>query len=301
MNKRQEFRTEVSERWVIPVDELITGVDSLREMVEATISANISVGPPKGDIPANKSDKAPKRIGSDDHGIKQIEIDDIDDDSEDDDENMNIQAGSGSVNEVLEIINEMDEDEFDEYANSLDEESLEILLDILAEGQTLVEETDEDEPDDVEPIEVDNIEDTDDDERGHAFGDIKAGSGMGVDVKENFRQEIFQIPSSIYESHFDLGDKVKCNKSGMVGAVIKSEGEGDSEVYHVQFPNGKVMQYAPTDISEVDDGYDIEETIHGAGTILRKGGKALKKGLDKKGVRTTLRKGADGKYRKVLL
>ena len=57
------------------------------------------------------------------------------------------------------------------------------------------------------------------------------------------------------ESHFAIGDKVECIKSGMTGEVIgmdKAHGEDDEEYYSVKREDGEVMKYAPSDLKLVE-------------------------------------------------
>ena len=61
--------------------------------------------------------------------------------------------------------------------------------------------------------------------------------------------------SFINESHFAIGDKVECIKSGMTGEVIgmdKAHGEADEEYYSVKREDGEVMKYAPADLKLVE-------------------------------------------------
>ena len=49
---------------------------------------------------------------------------------------------------------------------------------------------------------------------------------------------------SISEDHFDVGDKVKCTKTGKVGKVVKTDAEQKGEYYSVEI-DGKVSKFAP--------------------------------------------------------
>lgn len=53
------------------------------------------------------------------------------------------------------------------------------------------------------------------------------------------------------ESHFKSGDKVECIKSGMIGTVLSSKGEGEDEVYTVELDNGKKMEYSADELKAV--------------------------------------------------
>ena len=49
---------------------------------------------------------------------------------------------------------------------------------------------------------------------------------------------------TISEDHFDVGDKVKCTKTGKVGKVVKTDAEQKGEYYSVEI-DGKVSKFAP--------------------------------------------------------
>lgn len=62
--------------------------------------------------------------------------------------------------------------------------------------------------------------------------------------------------SMLGESHFKVGDKVKCKASGMKGTVTKldkEDGGEDEKYYTVKQDSGKVMKYAPNELSKLNE------------------------------------------------
>lgn len=62
--------------------------------------------------------------------------------------------------------------------------------------------------------------------------------------------------SMLGESHFKVGDKVKCKASGMNGTVTKLDKEDGSEnekYYTVKQDSGKVMKYTPNELSKLSE------------------------------------------------
>lgn len=55
----------------------------------------------------------------------------------------------------------------------------------------------------------------------------------------------------VKESHFKVGQKVKCKASGMTGEVIKVDPEEKGKYYTVRQDSGKVMKYAPDELTAV--------------------------------------------------
>lgn len=57
--------------------------------------------------------------------------------------------------------------------------------------------------------------------------------------------------SSVNESHFKVGDKVKCKDSGNYGEIVKLDkpkGEDDEKYYSVKTDDGEIIKYAPKDL-----------------------------------------------------
>lgn len=60
--------------------------------------------------------------------------------------------------------------------------------------------------------------------------------------------------AELTESHFSVGDKVECTKSGMTGTVIKLDkehGADDEKYYTVKRTDGKTMKYAPKELKKI--------------------------------------------------
>lgn len=53
------------------------------------------------------------------------------------------------------------------------------------------------------------------------------------------------------ESHFAVGDSVKCKKSGMVGKVVKTDEEQVGNYYTVHI-DGKDKKYSPEELEKVE-------------------------------------------------
>jgi hypothetical protein len=59
--------------------------------------------------------------------------------------------------------------------------------------------------------------------------------------------------TEITESHFKVGDKVKCIASGMTGTVTKLDTPEDGKYYTVKTDSGKVMKYAPDELEAITE------------------------------------------------
>lgn len=55
----------------------------------------------------------------------------------------------------------------------------------------------------------------------------------------------------VKESHFKVGQKVKCKASGMTGTVTKVDPEEKGKYYTVRQDSGKVMKYSPDELTAV--------------------------------------------------
>jgi heat shock protein HspQ len=85
------------------------------------------------------------------------------------------------------------------------------------------------------------------------------------------------VEESMNESHFSVGDTVKCKASGMTGKVVsldKDHGADDEKYYNVETEDGKIVKYAPNElvkesnISESEINSD-EEFREYAETVLK--------------------------------
>ena len=62
--------------------------------------------------------------------------------------------------------------------------------------------------------------------------------------------------SELTESHFAVGDRVQCRKSGMKGRIVKLDkdhGADDEQYYTVKRDNGQLKKMAPEDITKLDE------------------------------------------------
>ena len=56
------------------------------------------------------------------------------------------------------------------------------------------------------------------------------------------------LQGNLFESHFNLGDNVTCIQSGMSGKIIKVDKPETGKYYHVKREDGKIVQYAPSEL-----------------------------------------------------
>lgn len=88
----------------------------------------------------------------------------------------------------------------------------------------------------------------------YGSGDVPAGQGDAEEEYKKKRRKMKHVKtfeSFLNESHFKVGDKVTCIKSGMTGTVIgldKAHGAEDEEYYEVEREDGKVMKYSPSEL-----------------------------------------------------
>jgi hypothetical protein len=66
------------------------------------------------------------------------------------------------------------------------------------------------------------------------------------------------ICNNLSESHFKVGDEVKCKASGMEGKVVKVDPEEKGKYYTVKREDGKTMKYAPDEL-KLEDGDEEKE------------------------------------------
>jgi hypothetical protein len=76
--------------------------------------------------------------------------------------------------------------------------------------------------------------------------------GKGFKVHDSWHAGMHKEEVELEESHFKLGDTVKCKASGMSGKVVKLDkehGADDDKYYTVKRQDGKEMKYAPNELS----------------------------------------------------
>lgn len=75
--------------------------------------------------------------------------------------------------------------------------------------------------------------------------------------------------TELAESHFKVGDMVKCKSSGMKGEVVKLDkdhGEDDEKYYTVKREDGEMKKMAPEDMTKLDEAslneYDAKQGVY---------------------------------------
>lgn len=80
--------------------------------------------------------------------------------------------------------------------------------------------------------------------------------------------EIFytkEANKSLNESHFNVGDSVKCTASGMTGKVAKVDPEEKGKYYTVKREDGKMIKYAPDELKALKEGINESKEIEKLG------------------------------------
>jgi len=89
------------------------------------------------------------------------------------------------------------------------------------------------------------------------------------------------------ESHFKVGDKVKCKTSGMKGEVVKldkEEGGEDEKYYTIKREDGKMKKMAPNELTKINEETEIDEAMFpGTKEYEKKFGQSPQQKLKKKG------------------
>lgn len=62
------------------------------------------------------------------------------------------------------------------------------------------------------------------------------------------KHELKKEETDLIESHFKVGDEVKCKASGMEGKVVKLDTPEQGKYYTVELENGKTAKYAPEEL-----------------------------------------------------
>jgi hypothetical protein len=82
-------------------------------------------------------------------------------------------------------------------------------------------------------------------------GAEKTETEVEVKVDGDNNKIVVEGEESVNESHFKVGDKVKCIGSGMTGEVVKldkEDGEDDEKYYTVKLEDGTEKKYSPKEI-----------------------------------------------------
>jgi hypothetical protein len=91
-------------------------------------------------------------------------------------------------------------------------------------------------------------------------------------MKPNQIKDLMEAYASIYtnlsESHYAVGDKVTCKKSGMSGKVVKVDPEEEGKYYTVEREDGKKVKYSPEEIESKKQ--EQKEEVSGLIKSLRK-------------------------------
>jgi hypothetical protein len=93
--------------------------------------------------------------------------------------------------------------------------------------------------------------------------DMRAQVARNMFASEQEEPEaVVEEEVELEESHFKLGDTVKCKDSGMTGKVTeldKEHGEDDEKYYTVKRSDGKTVKYAPNELTLVKEELDESE------------------------------------------
>lgn len=96
--------------------------------------------------------------------------------------------------------------------------------------------------------------------------DMRAQVAQNMFASEQDENEpVVEEEIELEESHFKLGDTVKCKDSGMTGKVTeldKEHGEDDEKYYTVKRSDGKTVKYAPNELTLVKEELDESEEFH---------------------------------------
>ena len=76
------------------------------------------------------------------------------------------------------------------------------------------------------------------------------------------KKKVEEETEELEESHFKVGDKVKCKTSGMKGEVVKmdkEDGDEDDKYYTVKREDGTMKKMAPEDMTKINEASEKEE------------------------------------------
>jgi hypothetical protein len=127
--------------------------------------------------------------------------------------------------------------------------------------------------------------------KGNVTGAVKAmdkvnkGIAQHPVVNKELRKQ--NEETELEESHFKVGDKVKCKTSGMKGEVVKldkEDGDEDDKYYTVKREDGKMKKMAPEDMTKINECAEIDEAMFpGTKEYERKYGQSPQQKLKKVG------------------
>lgn len=69
---------------------------------------------------------------------------------------------------------------------------------------------------------------------------------------EKIRERV-RPKASLTESHFKMGEKVRCKKSGSIGTISKIDPEEKGKYYTVKRADGQTMKYSPEELTSVQN------------------------------------------------
>lgn len=103
-------------------------------------------------------------------------------------------------------------------------------------------------------------------DKSYSSGEKKLGDPRGMKLDKEVEKRRSNIGKAVdrltkeelelSESHFKVGDKVKCIDSGMSGTVMKLDkdhGGDDEKYYNVQRSDGKMVKYAPDELEMMSE------------------------------------------------
>jgi hypothetical protein len=107
------------------------------------------------------------------------------------------------------------------------------------------------------------------DDKKKFFNEISTEWEKGKGLKDGVKEGVV---FGINESHFKVGDRVKCKDSGKMGEVIKLDkehGADDEKYYAVKVDGGEEMKYAPKDLALMES-INESETADSLTSFLNK-------------------------------
>ena len=94
-------------------------------------------------------------------------------------------------------------------------------------------------------------------EREKSGAPIARGTYYWESVKHSLTHIVEEV--ELNESHFKVGQRVECIKSGMKGTVVKKDTPEEGKYYTVKQDSGKMMKYAPDELKALSTNEAKEE------------------------------------------